>query len=217
MQLLWKGQSCVQLIAARIKQDPVKIVIDPYQESVGFKLPSLETDIALVTHDHEDHNNVEGLKGGPFVISNPGEYEVKGIFIRGISSYHDEAGGEKRGHNTMYTIEAEEMKLCHLGDLGQPELTTKQVEEIGSIDILFIPVGGVYTIGAKEAVKVISQIEPKVVIPMHYAIPKLKYKLEGVGEFLKVMGVKAPEPQQKIIVKSKDLSEEEMKIILLEP
>ncbi len=217
MQIIWKGQSCVQLIASRIKQDPVKIVIDPYQDSVGFKLPSLEADIALVTHDHEDHNNLAGLKGDPFVISNPGEYEAKGIFIKGISSYHDEAEGEKRGHNTIYTIEAEDMKVCHLGDLGQPELTPKQVEAIGSIDILFIPVGGVYTIGAKEAAKVISQIEPKVVIPMHYAIPKLKYKLEGVEDFLKAMGAKAQEPQQKIILKSKDLSEEEIKIMLLTP
>ncbi|MBI2574037.1 MAG: MBL fold metallo-hydrolase [Candidatus Wildermuthbacteria bacterium] len=186
MQIIWKGQSCVQLIASRIKQDPVKIVIDPYQDSVGFKLPSLEADIALVTHDHEDHNNLA-------------------------------AEGEKRGHNTIYTIEAEDMKVCHLGDLGQPELTPKQVEAIGSIDILFIPVGGVYTIGAKEAAKVISQIEPKVVIPMHYAIPKLKYKLEGVEDFLKAMGAKAQEPQQKIILKSKDLSEEEIKIMLLTP
>lgn len=217
MQIFWKGQSCFQIIAARAKQEQVKIVIDPYDESIGLKVPSLEADILLITHDHHDHNNAKAVKGDPMVISNPGEYEVKGIYIQGISSFHDEAKGEKRGHNTIYVVEAEGMKICHLGDLGQPELTTDQVERIGSVDILMIPVGGTYTIAADEAAHVIGQIEPKLVIPMHYSMDKLTLKLAGVAEFLKTMGVKTSEPQQKLIVKERDLNPEETVVTVLAP
>ena len=109
------------------------------------------------------------------------------------------------------------MRLCHLGDLGQKELTPEQLEKIGDIDILMIPVGGNYTIGSEEATKIISQIEPRIVIPMHYDLPKLKVKLEGVEKFLKAMGVKSLEPLPKFSVKKKDLPEEETRVVLLKP
>ncbi len=110
------------------------------------------------------------------MIEEPGEYEVKDIFIQGIPSFHDEEEGKKRGQNTIYTIEAEGIRLCHLGDLGQKELNSDQLEKIGDIDILMVPVGGVYTINSKGAAKIISQIEPRLIIPMHYHIPRLKIK-----------------------------------------
>lgn len=222
MQISWKGQACFQIIASKGKfarpgQEQAKIVIDPFEESIGLKLPSLEADVLLMTHNHFDHNNEKGVKGTPFVIGNPGEYEVQGIFIRGILSYHDNAQGKERGSNTIYVIEAEGLKVCHMGDFGQKELTAEQLEAIGDVDILLLPVGGVYTINAREAANVISQLEPKIAIPMHYAIPKLKAKIEGPEDFLKIMGAKAAVPQEKLLVKEKDLTEEEIKIVVLQP
>jgi len=172
----------------------------------------------MITHDHDDHNNIKAIKGSPFVVSNPGEYEIQGVFIQGIPAFHDDSQGKERGKITIYTIETEDMRICHLADLGQKELTTDQLEKIGSIDILLVPVGGTYTIEAKDAVKVISQIEPKIVIPMHYMLPKLKAKLDDVDNFLKAMGSKSIEPQNKLTIKQKDLPEDDtQQIVILNP
>ena len=222
MQIVWKGQACFQITASPSKQETLKIVVDPYGDDIGLKLSPLEADIALFTHDHFDHNNAKALKGTslkgtPFLIANPGEYDAKGAFVQGIFSYHDEQEGKERGTNTIYTIEVEDMRLCHMGDFGQKELTAEQLEAIGVIDILFIPVGGVYTIDAKGASHIVNQIEPKIAIPMHYALPKLKVKLAGVDEFLKVMGAKNIQPQEKLTIKARDITTEETKIVVLTP
>lgn len=219
MQISWKGQACFQIIVSRGKDSQVKLVVDPYGEATGLSLPSMEADVLLITHEHEDHNNKKGVKGEPFVISNPGEYEVKGVFIQGIPSFHDDVLGKERGQNTIYTIEGEGITVCHLGDFGQKELTPEQLEKIGDVDILLIPVGGVYTINGKEAQKIIGQLEPKIVVPMHYAVPKLKYKLNPVEDFLHTMGAKKTEAQEKLTIKEKDLSaeREETEIVVLQP
>ena len=217
MQIIWKGQSCFQIITSQGKNHQVNIVIDPFDETIGFKLPKLEADILLVTHQHHSHNNVKAVSGSPFLIEGPGEYEIKEVFIQGVSAFHDSLGGKERGPNTIYTIESEEIRLCHLGDLGQKELTPEQIEKIGEVDILMVPTGGVYTISAKEAVKVMSQIEPNITIPMHYQIPKLKIKLDGLDKFLKTVGIKSITPQPKLSIKKKDISPEEAKIIVLKP
>jgi len=216
MQIIWKGQACFQLVFSKKKEEKVTVVLDPFSEELGFRLPKMEADILLVTHDHYDHANVKGVSGNPFLIRGPGEYEIKGIFIQGIEAYHDKSQGKERGKVTLYTIEGEEMRLCHLGDFGQRELTPEQVGKIGDIDVLMIPVGGGYTISSREALKVISQIEPRVVIPMHYHIPRLKVKLESLDKFLKAMGVRSSETLNKLTVKKRDLGEE-MKIQVLEP
>lgn len=217
MQITWYGQSCFKIITNQKKNNPVNIVIDPFDETLGLKLPSIEADILLITHHHRDHDNSKAIKGNPFLIDGPGEYEIKEIYIQGIFSFHDDSQGRQRGNNTIYTIATEEMKLCHLGDIGQKELTPDQLEKINNIDILIIPIGGVYTIDSKTAAKIISQIEPKIIIPMHYQIPKLKLKLEGVDKFLKVMGMKRPETLNKLLIKKKDLSEEGLKVVVLKP
>jgi len=217
MNIIWRGQSLFEIATSRRKNGQVTIVIDPFSPELGLRLPKLEADIVLCTHSHFDHNNVKAVGGRPFLIEGPGEYEIKEVFIQGIPAFHDDSQGKERGKITIFTIEAEELRLCHLGDLGQKELTSEQLEKIGEIDILMIPVGGVYTISAKEAVKIMSQIEPKIIIPMHYALPKLKTKLEGVDKFLKTMGIKKIELENKLTIKKKDLSEEEAKIILLNP
>ena len=134
------GQSCFQISVSNSRDHSADIVIDPYGEKIG-KLPNLSADILLVTHDHPDHNNTKGVKGDPFLISGPGEYEVKGVFIQGIPSFHDDVNGKERGTNTIYVFEAEDMRFCHLGDLGQKQLTDEQLEKIDAVDVLMIPVG----------------------------------------------------------------------------
>ena len=186
MKISFFGQSCFEIITLPKKQSQVKIVIDPFSEETGLFLPKLSADILLVTHSHSDHSNLKAVKGDYFLISEPGEYEVKGVFVEAIKSFHNERGEE----NLTFKIESENLKICHLGDLGQKELTEEQVDKIGQVDILMIPVGGVYTISPKEAKNIISQIEPKIVIPMHYFLPGLKWKLKSLDEFLSEIGKK---------------------------
>jgi len=217
MHIIWHGQSFFQIQVSYNKGEQITLAIDPFDEAIGLKVPSLSADILLISHSHHDHSNKKAIKGTPFLIEGPGEYEVKGIFIQGIPSFHDNVQGKQRGQNTIYTIEAEDLKLCHLGDLGQKELTADQLEKIGEVDILMIPVGGVYTISSKEAPGIMAQIEPKIIIPMHYQVPKLKVKLDGLDKFLKTMGIKSVESLPKLSIKKKDLSEEEIKIIVLKP
>ncbi len=242
MQIIWHGQACFQIIISQGKNSPVLLVIDPFSEEIGLRVAKLEANIVLVSHQHYGHNNIKAISGTPFLVEGPGEYEIKNVFIQGIPSWHDSKEGQERGQNTIYTIKAEEMRLCHLGDLGQNELTEEQLEKIGEIDILMLPVGGVCTIAGKEAIKIMSQIEPKITIPMHYQIPKLtlqqvqafgsetqarrgypeqgrriKIKLDGLDKFLKPLGIKAIEPMNKLSIKKKEISAEEAKIVVLKP
>ncbi|MCX6724278.1 MAG: MBL fold metallo-hydrolase [Candidatus Staskawiczbacteria bacterium] len=216
-KIYWAGQSCFQISVSNSKDHSADIVVDPYDEATGPKLPNLSADILLVTHQHHDHNNVNDVKGSPFLIQGPGEYEVKGVFVQGIPSFHDDKEGKERGQNTIYVFEAEEMRFCHMGDFGQKQLTDEQLEKIDKVDILMIPVGGEYTIDSSSAQKIISQIEPKVVIPMHYAIPKVKAKLDDVSKFLKTMGKPSVVPQDKFIAKASTMPKDGMEIVVLTP
>ena len=216
-KITWAGQACFEISVSNSKDHQATIVIDPY-DNIGLKLPNLSADILLVTHDHKDHNNVKGVKGDPFLVSGPGEYEIKGVFVQGISALHDDDGGKERGKSTIYIIEAEDMRFCHLGDIGQKELTDEQLEKIGHVDVLMIPVGGEYTISSQEAPKIIGQIEPKLVIPMHYSVPKLTIKLDGVDKFLKAMGKNSVAEQDKLVVKMSTLPKDgQTEIVVLKP
>lgn len=217
MQILWHGQSFFEISAKGEGAELVRIALDPFGDKIGLKVPKAEADILLVSHSHEDHNNIEAIKGAPFLIDSPGEYEVKGIFVKGISAFHDNQQGKDRGVVVIYRIEAEGMVVCHLSDLGQKELTPEQVEEIGEVDILMMPVGGTFTVDAKDASEIISQIEPRMVIPMHYKIPGLTVDLNPVDKFLKEMGEEGIKPEPKLKVSLKDLPQEETKIVVLEP
>lgn len=217
-KITWAGQACFQLSFSNSKDHSANVVIDPFEEKIGLKMPNFEADVLLVSHGHEDHNNTKGVKGSPFIIEGPGEYEVKGVFVQGIESFHDDVQGKERGKNTIYLFEAEDMRFCHLGDLGQKELTDDQLEKIGLVDVLMIPVGGEYTIGSAEASKIVGQIEPKIVIPMHYALPKLTIELDGVEQFLKAMGKNTADPLDKLTVKVATLPKEgAMEVMVLKP
>lgn len=210
MYITWLGQACF-----KIQSKETTIITDPYDATIGLKLPPrLHADILTVSHSHFDNNNVGAVSGNPFVINTPGEYEVKGIFIQGIASMHDDKNGAERGANTIYLFTFEDMKLAHLGDLGTV-LTEEQMEKLEGVDILLIPVGGVYTIDAKKATEVVNQIEPRIIIPMHYAIPGLKVKLHAVNKFCDEMGVKVNHPEEKLRITKKELPVEETKVIIL--
>ncbi len=205
----------------RIKGKRAIVVTDPYNHpDMGFKMPRVSADMVTVSHGHRDHNYVEGVtktsRREPFVISGPGEYEIMGAAVFGIPSYHDSSQGEERGKNTIYVINMDGIRLAHLGDLGHL-LSEKQLEKINGVDILFVPVGGIVTIGPKEAAELVSQIEPGIVIPMHYQTPDLKLKiapsLAPVEDFLKEMGVEG-KPVDKLVVSRDKLPEERTVVVL---
>ena len=178
--------------------------------AVKLKLSSTEVANRLL-----DEAKVAAIPGEPFIISGPGEYEIKNIGVRGIPTFHDSRQGKERGSNTAYRIEADGVTLAHLGDFGESAAREETVEALGDIDILLIPVGGNYTIDADTAVKVINQIEPRLIIPMHYALPGLKIKLSGVDDFLKSYGAAGAERLEKLSVKKKDLPETESRVVVL--
>ena len=164
----------------------VKIITDPYETGPDLTYGEIaeSADIVTVSHEHLDHGNVAAVKGNPEVVSRAGRAKAKGIEVKGIASYHDDAGGRLRGNNIIFCFEVDGIRVCHLGDLGHL-LDGKQVKEIGSVDILLIPVGGYYTIDAKAATKVCDQLKPKVIIPMHYRTEKSIPGILGVDEFLR--------------------------------
>lgn len=196
----------------KIRGKGVTIITDPYDDSVGMKFPKLDANIVLVSHEHPDHNNYKAILGEPKLISGPGEYEVKGISIFGIPSYHDEKQGGERGRNTIYTFKIEGVSVCHLGDLGH-KLTQDQLAEIGTTDVLMIPVGGVYSLDAEMAVEAVANIEPKIILPMHFAAENLSYKLDSLDKFVKEIGME-PTPLDKLVVTADKLPEERQLIVL---
>jgi L-ascorbate metabolism protein UlaG (beta-lactamase superfamily) len=215
MIISWYGQSCFK-IQTRPKRGSEEITIftDPFDKAIGLRPPQGHADIVTISHSHFDHNNYSALKDDPFIIDSAGEYSLKGIHFEGIESFHDEKQGEERGRNTIFLIESEELRICHLGDLGHV-LSEKQVETLGEIDILMVPIGGKYTLDAKKAEEVIGQIEPGIIIPMHYKLKDLKVDIEDEKEFCKAFGEKS-NGESKLVLKKKDLDEVENKLVLLD-
>ena len=198
-----------------IKTKTAKIVTDPFDpEMVGLKFPKTEADVVTISHNHKDHNqfkNVSGINGvNPLIIDMPGEFEKMGVRIFGFQTFHDKTQGAERGENILYKFESEGISVLHCGDLGViPEESF--LETIGEVDILMIPVGGIYTIDAEEAVSLVKKIEPSIVIPMHYGSGKLAH----VSEFTKKFGLDNPIPLPKLVYKKEEI-EQEMKVVVLE-
>ena len=216
MIINWFGQSCFKIQG----QDAV-VVTDPFDKEIGLKLPKLSADILTISHDHHDHNNISAVFGitqdRPFLITQPGEYEVKKTFVYGIKSFHDDKQGQERGINTIFRFEMENITLVHLGDLGH-SLTDELIASLEGVDVLFLPVGGGYTINLKQAVEIVSQLEPRIVIPMHYNLPGLKTstKIDGVEAFCKEMGA-SNQPVEKLKLVKKDLPQDNLQVIILKP
>jgi len=182
MKIKWLGHSCFLITSG----DGVRIITDPYAVGEGINYsPIKETaDVVVVSHDHDDHSNVSAVKGTPEMVEGSGIKTAKDVQFRGIATYHDTSQGTQRGPNTVFCFTVDDMKLCHLGDLGNV-LNPRQVNEIGAIDILFVPVGGFYTIDASVASQVCNQLKPQVAIPMHFKTSSCAYPIAGVEDFLK--------------------------------
>lgn len=201
--------------AFKIKGKSATLIIDPFNPSfTGLKIPKdLSADLVLVSHQHDDHNYIAAVEGQPLVIAGPGEYEAKGVGVLGMGTYHDDSNGSQRGKNTVYKILLDGVSLVHLGDLGHT-LSNDQVDQIGRCDVLMIPVGSVYTIGSQVAASVVAQLEPKIVIPMHYKLPDLKFELLGVEGFLKEMRAEGVIPVPKLSITKEKLPEETQVVLL---
>lgn len=215
MIISWYGHSCFKIQTKPQRgSEEVTIFTDPFDKSIGLKPPQGSADIILISHSHSDHNNTKTIKGEPFTIEAGGEYSVKEILIEGINSYHDQEKGALRGLNTIFTIKSENITICHLGDLGHI-LNEDQVEKIGDVDILMIPIGGIYTLNAEEAEKVIGQIDPKIIIPMHYKIPDLNLDIDGKDKFAKEIGLETENGISKFSFKSNDIKDIQNKVIFM--
>ncbi|HHY58009.1 MAG TPA: MBL fold metallo-hydrolase [Chloroflexi bacterium] len=216
MDITWYGLSCF-----RIRESGVTVVCDPYDKSVGPALAKLRADIVTVSHDRAGHNAVDRVTGEPKVLSGPGEYEVKNVFITGLTTYHRRADGRPPQRNVAFFFEFGDLTIGHMGDIGEVPAQS-EIEElnIGEVDVLMVPVGGGDTLDPARAVELVGLLEPRIVIPMHYRhaglADDLAARLESVEKFLKEFGATAVEPVDALKIAKSNLPEE-TQIVLLTP
>lgn len=209
MEIDWFGQSCF-----RLRESNVTVITDPYDKGIGYTLPRLRADIVTISHDAPGHAHATGVKGDPKVLTRPGEYEVRGVFITGIQTWRGAgAKGEAKEENTVFVLEFNDITVCHLGDLCRV-LTQAQVESMPNVDILLAPVGGGGALDADKAAEVISQLEPRVVIPMHYHTPYVNLELDPLSKFLKEMGVTEQPAQESLRMTQGQLPQETQVVVL---
>lgn len=187
MKIKWFGHACFLVTAT----DGTRIVIDPFRRLLGYRMPAVEADIVAVTHEHGDHNQVKAVSGSYLLAREPQSYSKGSVSIKGIKTFHDKVGGAKRGSNTVFVFKVDDLTLCHCGDLGHL-LTPEQVEEIGPVDVLLVPVGGTRTLNGAEAAEVMKQLKATVAIPMHYRTKALgiagRLLFDKVEDFLNAAG-----------------------------
>jgi len=211
LDVTWLGLGCF-----RLRGRGAAVVTDPYPPAIGLKLSRMDAEVVTVSHEHDNHSFTSVVRDGAYEIRGPGEYEIAGVSVIGVPTFHDPVKGEKEGRNTVYLIEIDDVRVCHLGDLGH-KLDDSEAEAVSSPDVLLVPVGGHSSLNGAQAAEVVRQLEPRYVVPMHYAIPGLKLELDPLDRFLKEMGVTGPEPQAKLAVQKSSVSEYETKIVVLEP
>lgn len=200
-EIRWFGHNCF-----RIRAKEATVIVDPVGKATGYLMSKQTADVVLISHEHEGHANLNAVKPGYQIVRGPGEYEMHDVFVTGIRTYHDTENGKVHGYNTAYLIEVEGMSFCHLGDLGHP-LRDEHLEAFASCDVLMIPVGGGTVISTEVAAETIGQLEPKVVLPMQYATAKGDKSLGGLEPFYKALGSPAPEAEEKLTLRSSDLTE----------
>jgi L-ascorbate metabolism protein UlaG (beta-lactamase superfamily) len=205
MEITWLGHCCF-----RLRAKEATVVTDPCDKSTGYSLGRPTADLVTVSLDDPAHNHVAGVAGSPRVIGGPGEFEVAATSVVGVSTWHD---AEKARRNVAYVIELEDLRICHLGAIGVVP-TSDQVEEIGSVDILMVPVGGGHAFDAPPAAETVSLLEPKLVIPMHFKTDVERERLDPIDRFLKEMSTKAPETHAKIAVTRSSLPDEMQLLVL---
>ena len=203
LQIRWHGHSCWEIT------NNITLVTDPHDgKSIGIPAPNVQGDIILVSHDHYDHNSVKSVvKDGSKVVLEGRKRTIDDVTIKGIESFHDEVQGAKRGSNLMYKFEMENIKFCHLGDLGH-DLDETVIENIGDVDVLFIPVGGTFTVDDKQAWGIIKRIKPRIIVPMHYKIGGLSLPIAGIDAFLDQNPYKVLPVGNEIDIEKEDLPAE---------
>lgn len=212
MEIIWHGNFYFEIKGKN--REEIIIVLDPFDEKTGLKPKKTKADILLISHNDSD---VKAIENSPFLINEPGEYEVKGVRINGISSFSDKEKKKEINQNIIFTLQLENIKICHLSKFTEKELSPEKLENIFDIDVLLIPIGNKTTLSGKEAVKIINQIEPKIVIPMYYKIPGLKIELDDEKKFLKELDIKNKEKLKKLKIKEKELEKKEgFEVVLLE-
>lgn len=207
MELFWIGHSCF-----RLRGKDATVITDPCARSSGYSLSGLTADVVTVSNAHPNHSALTEVGGEPTVVDGPGEYEIRGVLVTGVRTTPPKSPGAVAG-NTAYIITIDDVTLCHLGDLADFP-TTEQIELMKDVNILLVPVGGHCTIGPAQAVEVISQVEPKIVVPMHYATDISTVELEGVDRFLREMGIAQPEPQPRLHITHSSLPGEPTVVLL---
>jgi L-ascorbate metabolism protein UlaG (beta-lactamase superfamily) len=178
MRIIWHGHSCFEVVGR------ATVVMDPHDgKSLGIKAPVARADIVLISHDHFDHNCARVVKGDFTTIRDPGRKEVKGVKVLGIQAFHDGSEGEKRGKVTIFRFELDGLTFCHCGDLGH-DLSDQQIQALGEVDFLFVPVGGVFTLDGQGARRLVEKVGPKVAVPMHFRYGGLSLSIQTVDAFL---------------------------------
>src|SRR5213592_2109145 len=205
MEIIWLGHSCFQL-----RGKNVTLITDPFSPQPGYSLGKVSAPIVTISHNHSGHNYAQGVGGNPRVVRGPGEYEMSDVLITGVASYHDHKHGREFGRNTIYVIHMDDLVICHLGDLGHI-LQEEQLEEVADADVLLIPIGGQHTVNAAQAAEVISQVEPHIVIPMHYRISTPQGAQDAANpldKFCREMGIEIMNTQSKFVVTRTNLPTE---------
>lgn len=209
MKIKWLGHSCFVLTSEK----GIRVVTDPFDDTVGYKVDEIEAEIVSTSHEHYDHNNVSVITGNAKHVTGTGKINIEGIEITGVASFHDECEGAKRGKNDIFKFRIDGINICHLGDLGHV-LNDDQLREIGDVDVLLVPVGGTFTIDYKGAIEVMNLIKPSITIPMHYKTTALTFEVDGVEQFLSATGGKHISKQE--IELDKDKIESWPKVIALD-
>lgn len=205
MEITLLGHNCF-----RLRGRDVTLITDPFVPAEGSL--RVTADIVTVSHDQEGHNGAAAVDGTPRVVRGPGEYEIKGVLITGVGTFHDAEGGKLRGRNTVYMIDMDDLRICHLGDLGHL-LSADRVEEIGTIDVLFVPAGGPHVISPAQAAEVISQLEPTLVVPMDWT-DESGQPTGALEKFCHEMGLKEVEQQPRLTVSKGSLPGETQVVVL---
>lgn len=188
MKIEYLGHSCFKLT----ESTGTSVVCDPYDDSVGYTFPKVSADAVTVSHGHYDHNAVSAVGGSPKVIDKECSYDLPGVEINAIKSFHDNENGAKRGTNLIFKFRMDGIDVCHLGDLGE-DCSSGLIDELLPVNVLLIPVGGTYTIDAEMAKEYVDRIMPDVVIPMHYRDKGCKLDIDKVDEFLDLFDAESVE------------------------
>lgn len=212
MTITWYGLSCF-----KVETHDATLAFSPFSkiEEWGIqKSPRFKADIVFVSQNTPAYNNVSGIEGGMVRIDEPGEYESNGIMAYGIATANPKQ--KDAVQNTVFVVRAEQMVIGYLGGLGEAKLSEETIHKLEGVDILFIPVGGAGTCSASYAASLISQLEPSVIVPMHYKVLGMKGRMDGIDSFLKEVNMKAEE-QDKVSIRQRDISDAETRLVLLRP